>query len=75
MSSNRATIYGIKSKAAIALQGKLNGKLIAALLFIPYSNEVVLFEDIAGGFLRNFHRLYRIHQELSYQKAESYVKF
>ena len=27
--------YGIKNKATIALQCKLNGKLIAALLFIP----------------------------------------
>ena len=30
--------YGIKNKAAIAWQCKLNGKLIAVLLFIPYSS-------------------------------------
>ena len=29
----------IKNKAAIALQCKLNGKLIAALFFIPYSSQ------------------------------------
>ena len=32
--------YGIKNKAAITLQCKLNGKLIAALLFIPYSSLI-----------------------------------
>ena len=32
--------YRIKNKAAIALQCKLNGKLIAALLFIPYSSLI-----------------------------------
>ena len=37
--------YRINNKAAIALQGKLNGKLTAALLFIY--RIVVLFEDIA----------------------------
>ena len=33
----RGKIIGIKNKAAIALQCKSNGKVIASLLFIPYS--------------------------------------
>ena len=37
----------IRNKAAIALQCKSNVKLIAAMLFIPYS-LVVLFEEIAA---------------------------
>ena len=32
--------YGIKNKAAIALQCKLNGKLIAALLFTPWGDSL-----------------------------------
>ena len=32
--------YGIENKAAIALQCKSNVKLIAALLFIPYSSLI-----------------------------------
>ena len=42
--------YGMKSKAANALQCKLNVKLVAALLFIPYFNfwkMFDLFEEIA----------------------------
>ena len=41
--------YGIKNKAAIALQCKLNGKPIAALLFSLFST-VVLFEDISKKY-------------------------
>ena len=39
MSSNRTTLRN-KDKAAIDLQCKLNGKLIAALLFILYSSLI-----------------------------------
>ena len=41
------------NKAAISLQCKLNLKQIAALLFIPCSQVVVLFEDVACLTLLN----------------------
>ena len=40
MSSNKTTLWKIRNKAAIALQCKSNVKLIAALLFIPYSSPI-----------------------------------
>ena len=50
MPSNRTTIIGRpqigrqygKNKAAITLQCKLNGKLIAAILFIPCDRSLML---------------------------------
>ena len=41
--------YGVQNKAAIALQCKLNGKLIAAFGFIPSVTILVLFKDIADS--------------------------
>ena len=40
LSVNLKIQCGIKNKAAIALQSKSNVKLIAALLFIPYSSPI-----------------------------------
>ena len=46
----------MNNKAAITLQCKLNGKLIATLFFNPYCKKikqiVVLFEDMAKSFLK-----------------------
>ena len=61
--------YGIKNKAAISFQRKSNVKLIAALLFIPYScpvlgNALLHLPDIIYGVWCIKAKLENVWQEL-----------